>query len=211
MIGPYVITTNDPAGATVSAVGATMFADAGGSSAIANGAVVPTGTPIWLASSAVGSATLTAVAQADVPSGNVYLYSGNIANVDDAQKLILAQSVTVTANATAPAEFTQPTPTTPTTPTSDPTTSAVAPTTTSSATTAVVAPTATGTIPQTGSNATETRVRRCVAADRGRSASRTRSAAPCERPPDRANAWIRVVVSSTADDAVGAGAEVQWA
>ncbi len=48
LIGPYVITTNDPAGATVSAVGATMFADAGGSSVIANGAVVPTGTPIWL-------------------------------------------------------------------------------------------------------------------------------------------------------------------
>ena len=154
LIGPYVITTNDPVGATVSAVGATMFADAGGSSVIPNGTVVPTGTPIWLDSSVVGSATLTAVAQADVPSGNVYLYSGNIDNVNEAQKLILAQSVTVTANATAPAEFTQPTPTTPTTPTSDPTTSAVAPTTTSSATSAVVAPTATGSLPQTGSNAT---------------------------------------------------------
>jgi hypothetical protein len=174
LVGPYVVTTNDPAGATVAATGASMFADAAGTTPIANGALVPNGTQIWLTAPAAGSATLTAVAQADVPSGNVYLYSGNIANVNDAQRLILAQSVTVTADASAPAEFTTPTTTTTsttTTTTSTTTTTTTAPTTTSTTTTTTtspttpttpttpitspsVAPSVTATIPRTGSGST---------------------------------------------------------
>jgi hypothetical protein len=120
-IGPYVVHTSDVAGAEVTATGATMFADAGATVPIANGTLVPGPTQIWLQSTTVGSATLTAVAEAEVPSGNVYLYNGNINGVNDAQKLILAQTTTVTANAQATAAFTQPTTTTTTT---------VAPTTT---------------------------------------------------------------------------------
>ncbi len=40
LVGPYVVVTDDPAGATVSATGASMFADAAGTTPIANGATV---------------------------------------------------------------------------------------------------------------------------------------------------------------------------
>jgi TQXA domain-containing protein len=147
LVGPFTITTNDPTGATVAATGASMFTDAAGTTPIANGAKVPNGTQIWL-DGAVGTASLKAVAVAQVPTGNVYLYSGNIAGTNVAQKLILANSVTVGANASAEVVFTTATTTTPTTTTTTTTT----PTTTT--TTAAVSPTATGTLPQTGTNST---------------------------------------------------------
>jgi hypothetical protein len=122
-----------------------MFTDAAGTNLITNGTKVPNGTQIWL-SGAVGTASLKAVAVAQVPTGNVYLYSGNIAGTNVAQKLILANSVTVGANASAEVVFTTATTTTPTT------TTTTTPTTTT--TTAAVSPTATGTLPQTGTNGT---------------------------------------------------------
>jgi TQXA domain-containing protein len=128
VLGPFVVSTSDPAGAEVTATGAAMFADPGATVPIANGTLVPSGTEIFLQSATPGSATLTAVAEAEVPSGNVYLYNGNINGVNDAQKLILAQTTTVTANAQATATFTQPTTTTSTTTTT--TTTTTAPTTT---------------------------------------------------------------------------------
>jgi len=166
LIGPYVVVTDDPTGARVTATGASMFADAAMMTPIANGALVPTGTQIWLGAAAAGSATLTAEATALVPSGNAYLYSGNIAGVTDAQRLILAQTVRVTAGAAATAEFTTPTTTTTTTATTAPTTTTTSSTTTSSSTTSTtvtpttpttspsVAPSVIVTIPQTGSGTT---------------------------------------------------------
>ena len=189
LVGPYVVVTDDPAGATVSATGASMFADASGTTPMANGTTVVSGTQIWLTAPAAGSATLTAVAEADVPSGNAYLYSGNISGVNDAQNLILAQSVRVTANASAPAEFTTPTTTTsttttttttttPTTTDSTTTTSSTTSSTSSTSSTSVtpttpttspsVAPSVIVTIPQTGSGSTQRGLRRRPAPGRGR-------------------------------------------
>ena len=150
-IGPYVVVTNDADGATVSAnAGTTMYSDAAGTTVIPNGATVANGAQIWLGRTAVGTATLTAQATATVPSGNVYLYNGNIAGVTDAQNLILAQTQTLDANATGSAEFQQqPTTTTSTTTTSTTTTST---TTTSTTTTSTTIPTtsSTATVPSPG-------------------------------------------------------------
>ncbi len=60
-IGPYTVVTNVAGGATVSAsAGTTMYSDAAGTTVIANGTTVPTGTEIWLGRTEVGTATLTA-------------------------------------------------------------------------------------------------------------------------------------------------------
>jgi hypothetical protein len=48
LIGPYVVVTDDPSGARVAATGAGMFADATGTTPIANATPVPSGTQIWL-------------------------------------------------------------------------------------------------------------------------------------------------------------------
>ncbi len=106
-IGPYTIVTDDVAGATVTVDPTTtsMFSDAAGTVPIANGATVFDGGQIWLRSTAIGAATLTAHATATVPSGNVYIYNGNITGVTDAQNLILAQTQTVEASATADVTF----------------------------------------------------------------------------------------------------------
>jgi hypothetical protein len=100
LVGPFTV-TSPSAPAAVVAVGASMFSDAAGTAAVANGTTVPNGTQLWLQGAAPGSATLTATAVATVPSGNVYLYSGNFANVTDAQRLILAQSAEVTTTVSA--------------------------------------------------------------------------------------------------------------
>jgi hypothetical protein len=103
LLGPYTV-TSPQAPAVVSST-ASMFADAAGTTPIANGAAVPNGTQIWLEQATVGGATLSATASAVVPSGNVYLYSGNLVGVTDAQRLILAQSTTVTTTVSAAAQF----------------------------------------------------------------------------------------------------------
>jgi LPXTG-motif cell wall-anchored protein len=104
LVGPYTITS--PQGpATVSATDADMFSDAAGTTPIANGATVTDGAQIWLQRTTLGPAKLGATASTTVPSGNVYIYNGNIAGVTDAQNLILAQSSTVTTTVDATAEF----------------------------------------------------------------------------------------------------------
>jgi Domain of unknown function (DUF5979)/Thioester domain len=102
-LGPYTV-TSPQAPAVVSSTAA-MFADAAGTTPIANGTPVANGTPIWLEQATIGGATLSATASAVVPSGNVYLYSGNLNGVTDAQRLILAQDTTVTTTVSAAAQF----------------------------------------------------------------------------------------------------------
>ena len=75
--GPFTINTSDPAGAAISATGATMVA-LDGVTIIANGTKVPDGTQIFLRSPTPGSATLTAAAVEAVAHSHVYLYTGNI-------------------------------------------------------------------------------------------------------------------------------------
>ena len=146
LVGPFTVSTEDAVGATLSVTGAEMFADAGGTVPVANGTTVPDGTQIWLRSAEVGEATLTADAVADVPSGNAYLYSGNVEGVRDAQRLILAQTVEVATSASATATFAQATTTTSTSTTSTSTTSTTSTSTTTTSTT--LAPTTTA--PTTG-------------------------------------------------------------
>jgi hypothetical protein len=106
LAGPFTVTSN--AATTVTALGADMFSDAGGTVPIANGATVSTGAQIWLGSTGGPAAVLRATAVATVPSGNVYLYDGNTPGKAKAQKLILAQSATLTTSVQAAAEFQPP-------------------------------------------------------------------------------------------------------
>ena len=105
-IGPFTVTSS--VAATVTATGATMWTAASGGQQIADGASLPSGTTqIWLKSTGTAAtATLSAQATATVPSGNVYLYSGNNPNVTSAQKLILAESATLKTTVSAEADFT---------------------------------------------------------------------------------------------------------
>jgi hypothetical protein len=105
-VGPFTVTSS-LASATVMAVGANMFANAAATIPIANGATVPSGTQIWLTSTGPASAVLQATAKATVPTGNVYLYDGN-SSPTTAQKLILAQTTTLTTTVSATAEFKPP-------------------------------------------------------------------------------------------------------
>ena len=102
--GPFTIETDDAVGAAVAA-DVSMFSDADGTTAVANGTVVPSGTNIFLQGSAGTTGTLLATASATVPSGNVYLYSGNIVGVDAAEKLILAAPATLRTTVSAAADF----------------------------------------------------------------------------------------------------------
>ena len=104
-LGPYTVTTDAPGGATVNATGANMYANRAGTTPIAPGAEVGSGTKIWLRSTGTADAVLQATSQATVPSGNVYLYDGNTSGVTDAQRLILAQNATLRTTVQATAEF----------------------------------------------------------------------------------------------------------
>jgi Domain of unknown function (DUF5979)/Thioester domain len=106
VVGPFTVTSS-LADATVSAVGATMYANAAATVPIANGTKVPSGTQIWLKSTGPSSAVLRATAEATVPTGNVYLYDGD-SSPSDAQKLILAHTTTLTTTVSATAEFKAP-------------------------------------------------------------------------------------------------------
>lgn len=104
VLGPFAITTDRPP-ARVSATGADMFADAAATEPIPNGEAVASGRRIWLRSSAPGTAVLEASARATVPGGNVFLYDGNTSGVEDAQKLILAETGVLDTTVRASAEF----------------------------------------------------------------------------------------------------------
>ena len=67
---------------------------------------VPSGQQIWLLPINPGAAaTLSARGTATVPSGHVYVYDGNTEGVNDAQKLILAETAEVVVTVDADAEF----------------------------------------------------------------------------------------------------------
>ncbi len=112
-LGPYTVSSDsdDPDLAiTVSAEGGTMYLDAAGAQPIADGDTVANNTQIWLLPDdavAGGTVTLTARGVASVPSGNVYLYDGNTAGVNDAQRLILAEDAEVSTTTTATGVFFQ--------------------------------------------------------------------------------------------------------
>ena len=105
VLGPFTVTTDAPDGATVNATGANMYANRAGTMPISPGTTVPSGQRIWLRSSGPGSAVLQATSQATVPSGNVYLYDGNYPGLNDAQRLILAETATLKTTVYATAEF----------------------------------------------------------------------------------------------------------
>ena len=106
LAGPFTVTSG-AGSATVQATGATMFSNAAGTTPIANGTSVPSGTQIWLGSTGPGDAVLQATATATVPSGNVYLYDGQN-GPSSAQRLILASTATLTTTVNATAEFQAP-------------------------------------------------------------------------------------------------------
>ena len=107
VLGPFTVTTAIGQ-ATVTATGANMFSDPAGTVPLADGATVPSGQEIWLRSTAGPTvAALQATATATVPTGNVYLYTGN-AVVNEAQKLILAETATLPTTVQATAEFREP-------------------------------------------------------------------------------------------------------
>ncbi|MBV9423865.1 MAG: thioester domain-containing protein [Solirubrobacterales bacterium] len=105
VLGPFTVATNHPP-ATVTATGATMYSNAAGTTLLGDGttAMVPDGQHIWLRSTGPSTAALQATSTATVPSGNVYLYDGN-ADVNDAQRLILARTTELKTTVYATAEF----------------------------------------------------------------------------------------------------------
>jgi TQXA domain-containing protein len=106
VVGPFTVTTDHPP-ATVTVTGGTMYSNRAGTVELGDGttATVPSGQKIWLRSSGTSTAVLQAIAQATVPSGNVYLYDGNTQGVNDAQRLILAEDATLKATVGATATF----------------------------------------------------------------------------------------------------------
>ena len=115
VLGPFTVNTiagrrrrpRSAAEATVTATGGNMFSDAAGTVPIADGASVPSGQMIWVRSTGPSTVVLRATAEATVPTGNVYLYDGN-AGVNDAQRLILAETTTLRTTVRATAEFLPP-------------------------------------------------------------------------------------------------------
>lgn len=106
VLGPFTVKT-DAGEADVTATGGTMYSNRAGTSEIGDGSTgtVPSGQKIWLRSSGTSEALLQATSQATVPSGNVYLYDGNTAGVNDAQRLILAEDATLKTTVQAHAEY----------------------------------------------------------------------------------------------------------
>ncbi|MBV9192973.1 MAG: thioester domain-containing protein [Solirubrobacterales bacterium] len=107
VLGPFTVDTDHPP-ATVTVTDGTMYSNAAGTTLLGDGttADVPSGQRIWLRSTGGAStAVLTATSEAIVPSGNVYLYDGNTAGVNDAQRLILAEKATLKTTVQATAEF----------------------------------------------------------------------------------------------------------
>jgi hypothetical protein len=105
--GPFTVTSG-AGDAVVSVDKGQMFSDAAGTVPIANGTTVPSGTAIWVQDATSGTVTLSAVASAIVPTGNVYLYDGNSPGILAAQKLIVAAVGVVSTTVTAAAQLTPP-------------------------------------------------------------------------------------------------------
>lgn len=94
VIGPFTLNTTAPAQVTAS--GGNLFADSSGTTPLTN--PVDDGTEFWARRSSPGDVDITATAAVTVPSGNVYLPTRQAA-----QKLILAQSGTVSTTVHAKA------------------------------------------------------------------------------------------------------------
>ena len=106
--GPFVVTAEGGVPITVSTpTGFTMYRDQAATDPIADGTSVPSGTEIWIRSSAATTSTtvLRARAEVTVQRGQVYLYDGETPTVQDAQRLILADTTTLEAVAEASAAF----------------------------------------------------------------------------------------------------------
>ncbi|HYB26198.1 MAG TPA: thioester domain-containing protein [Solirubrobacteraceae bacterium] len=106
VLGPFTVKT-DAGTADVTVTGGTMYSNRAGTDEIGDGitGAVPSGQEIWLRSSGPSQAVLQAASQATVPTGNVYLYSGNNPGFSDAQRLILAETATLKTTVKAVAEF----------------------------------------------------------------------------------------------------------
>ncbi|MCQ1958120.1 thioester domain-containing protein [Arthrobacter sp. zg-Y826] len=104
--GPFTVTAGGGAELTVEApAGFALFTDPAGTVPLVN--PVPSGTQVWVRSTAQtpDPAVITASAVVPVETGNVYLYAGNNPDVTEAQKLILAANAEIESNAQATAEF----------------------------------------------------------------------------------------------------------
>nr|WP_304661804.1 thioester domain-containing protein [Arthrobacter sp. zg-Y238] len=104
--GPFTVTAGGGAELTVEApAGFALFTDPAGTVPLVN--PVPSGTQVWVRSTAQtpDPAVITASAVVPVETGIVYLYAGNNPDVTEAQKLILAANAEIESNAQATAEF----------------------------------------------------------------------------------------------------------
>ncbi|WP_104055333.1 MULTISPECIES: thioester domain-containing protein [unclassified Arthrobacter] len=104
--GPYTVAAENAAEVTVIVDdGFSLYSDAAGNDPLPE--TVPSGTQVWVRSDSgsTGPAEITARAAVTVPTGNVFLYDGATPGTAAAQKLILADTQVLSANATASAEF----------------------------------------------------------------------------------------------------------
>ncbi|MET4061550.1 LPXTG-motif cell wall-anchored protein [Arthrobacter sp. UYP6] len=104
--GPYTVAAEDAAEITVAVDdGFSLYTDAAGTNPLTN--PVASGTQVWVRSDAgaTGPADITARAVVTVPTGNVFLYDQATSGTTVAQKLILAVTEELSANATATANF----------------------------------------------------------------------------------------------------------
>ncbi|MDM8083770.1 thioester domain-containing protein [Cellulomonas cellasea] len=110
LVGPFTVTaatTTGPAPSITLSVptGVTAYSDAAGTVEVPDGSTVASGTQIWVRGATAGAVSLGATATVEVPTGNVYLYDQSTPGVDAAQKLILAQTANIKADATAAIEL----------------------------------------------------------------------------------------------------------
>ena len=107
VLGPFQLSTT-AGSAVVGANGAQLYSDPAATVPIADGSTVASGQALYARSGGPAVAVIYARSTATVPTGNVYLYDGNSAGVNDAQKLILARSATLSTTVQATAEFQAP-------------------------------------------------------------------------------------------------------
>jgi hypothetical protein len=129
----------------LTASGGELFADAAGTVPLPSPAVLPAGSRFWVRSDQVGSIDLSVRGEATIPQGSEYFFDGGDPTLDDAQRLILAQTATADATAAATATFAAPATTTTTTAS----TTTTAPASTTAPSTTAPAGLA-GTLPRTG-------------------------------------------------------------
>ncbi|MBD8042756.1 Cys-Gln thioester bond-forming surface protein [Arthrobacter sp. Sa2BUA2] len=104
--GPFTATAEDAAEITLTAdAGYTVYSDAGGTVPVTN--PVASGSQFWVRSDSGGTGPggISARAVVTVQTGNVYLYDGATPETTAAQKLILAATRDLTANADAAVSF----------------------------------------------------------------------------------------------------------